>query len=125
MKNQEAEKRAAFVLGGELKKWNVGEKRWAFGVDVLPVNLKPTNQLYGPVNLKAEELNFTTSYDWAYLLMKACHDKGLIRDAHEQIGKNAELEYCFTDASESPDQPDIATPEQITLACLEVLEGVA
>ncbi len=56
--------------------------------------------------------------------MRACHEKGLLREAHEQIGKNAELEYCFTDADERPEQPDIATPEQITLACLEILEGV-
>lgn len=69
------------------------------------------------------QMRFHESYDWAYLLMHECQKRGLLVQAHAQIGKNAMMEHCFTGSKDKPDQPTVASPLEISTACLEVLNA--
>lgn len=66
---------------------------------------------------------FSDSYDWAYLLLKKCFHLGKSKEAYARIAYNGMMEAGFSGRSEPP-QPEIATPAQITFACIEVLEGL-
>ena len=69
------------------------------------------------------ELRFHESYDFAYLLMKECYKRGKHKEAHIQLSRNGEMEYAFSGNKEKPDQPSVAEALEISVACLEVLEG--
>lgn len=69
------------------------------------------------------ELDFTYSYDWAYLLLKKCFHLGKSKEAYARIAYNGMMEAGFNDRPKPP-QPEIATPAQISFACIEVLEGL-
>lgn len=84
-------------------------------------NSTPHVHVYGDGNL-----HFTTSYDWAMLLVKKCYslDKSagaFYQDIDFNIGKilghDYHLERC------SIRDVLLLTPEQITLAAVEVLEA--
>jgi len=65
---------------------------------------------------RADLLKFTTSRDWAWLLVDECNKRGLLKKLYQAILydqlNTGEMHLCLT-----------ASPEQITLAALEVLEN--
>jgi len=104
-------KRAANALGWEFKKW-----------DSDPTQFIIHNPEKG-YDFHQNNLEFSTSYDWAYLLLKKCFHLGKSKEAYARIAYNGMMEAGFSGRSEPP-QPEIATPAQITFACIEVLEGL-
>lgn len=59
-----------------------------------------------------EKMSFHDSYDWAMLLVKECGNRDLLHEYNDALG----LIMGKTTSVVIP------APEQITLACLEVLE---
>lgn len=89
----------------------------------LPIELKEDNNFLRQSSYYTGELGFLNSYDWAYLLLKKCFHLGKSKEAYMRIAYNGMMEAGFSGRLEPP-QPEIATPAQITFACIEVLEGL-
>jgi len=66
-------------------------------------------------------LLFESDYNWAYVMMQKCFDKGIVTEAHNRINKNGMMDRAFSDEKDAPKQPEIPSAKQISLACLEVL----
>ena len=103
----ELEKRAAGTMGGEPLDGIDGSKNVAF---IFREDFK-----FRRVQ-NIEQLSFTTSYDWAMLLVKEIVNINItarLLRFYEELDKivGPAFAFCF------------ATPEQITLAACEVLDG--